>query len=167
MVFQYFMTMEERSRDPCRMSKDEYVIYERKVLSSEIQSSFTNIDVPIQHVQFSTDSQKIEDSVNTLKVNFANSMIGGGVLEGLTAQEEILFIEYPEQILSMLFCDRMRDHESIVIHGCEAFSVIKGYRFRLSFAGRPPHNNYNNEQIVAIDATEFNKLGTRKQFQGM
>jgi hypothetical protein len=170
-IIEYFMVMEQRSNSEQSEEKmrNHLIIFERKVLNDEQKNKdyYLNNNSPLSELVVQVNT-KIEDQPNTLKVNFANRMIGGGVLYGLTAQEEILFVEYPEQIIQLLFCDEMRDHETLYIRGCEQFSSIKGYRFRISFEGSPKSNtvDYSNEEIVAMDASEFQKLGTRKQYKG-
>lgn len=45
----------------------------------------------------------IEDAPHLIRVDFANKYIGGGVLSHGAVQEEILFVLYPELIISRLF----------------------------------------------------------------
>jgi poly(ADP-ribose) glycohydrolase len=68
----------------------------------------------------------IEDFDLHLKVDFANMFIGGGVLAGGLLQEEIMFVIIPECLISLLFCSRMSENESILIRGAERYSLHKG-----------------------------------------
>ena len=52
---------------------------------------------------------------NTIKVDFANKKIGGGVLAGGRVQEEIHFCICPELIISRLIMDHMDPNEAIII----------------------------------------------------
>jgi len=47
---------------------------------------------------------KIEEAENTLMIDFANKYIGGGVMDSGMVQEEILFLVYPELLLSVFCC---------------------------------------------------------------
>ena len=46
----------------------------------------------------------IEDASGTLQADFANMWIGGAVLGKGCVQEEILFLEKPECLCAILFC---------------------------------------------------------------
>ncbi|CAH3199435.1 unnamed protein product, partial [Porites evermanni] len=48
-------------------------------------------------------------------VDFANCLIGGGVLGGGHVQEEIRFCINPELLVAQMFMEAMQDNESIVI----------------------------------------------------
>ena len=48
-------------------------------------------------------------------VDFANKYIGGHAVWKGSCQEEILFLIFPELIVSILFNEVMTDRESIVI----------------------------------------------------
>jgi len=67
--------------------------------------------------------------------DFANMMIGGGVLCGGCVQEEIRFAICPELCLSMLVCPCMQPNEAIQIVGAEQFSSYKGYGLGLQYGG--------------------------------
>ena len=44
----------------------------------------------------------VQNNLNHVMVDFANCMIGGHVLSGAVAQEEILYAEIPELFVSIL-----------------------------------------------------------------
>jgi len=77
----------------------------------------------------------IEDAHGCLQADFANKWIGGGVLRGGCVQEEILFVEKPECLCSLLFCQVMLDNESITLVGAERFSKHTGYARGFKYAG--------------------------------
>jgi len=77
----------------------------------------------------------IEDAEGCMQADFANEWIGGGVLHAGCVQEEILFMEKPECLISLLVCNVMRGHESITIVGAERFSTHKGYARSFQWAG--------------------------------
>lgn len=51
------------------------------------------------------------------QVDFAAKVIGGGVLDSGLVQEEILFLLYPELIVSRLFTQELDDNECLIITG--------------------------------------------------
>lgn len=58
-----------------------------------------------------------------LKVDFAASLIGGGVLGSGLVQEEILFLINPELIVSRLFTQKLEDNDCLIITGNESMMV--------------------------------------------
>lgn len=59
-------------------------------------------------------------------MDFANEMIGGGVLSSGCVQEEILFLICPELLLSRLFTERLHSNETEIITGVERFCKYTG-----------------------------------------
>lgn len=117
--------------------------------------------LPLVEVECRTGG-RIEECLGMLQIDFANRHLGGGVLRGGCAQEEIRFgICSPELIAGMLFCDDMEDSEAIVIEGSEQFSTYDGYGRAVSWAGnfedRAPksHDGSLLTTVVAIDALMF------------
>ncbi|ODN03303.1 Poly(ADP-ribose) glycohydrolase, partial [Orchesella cincta] len=99
-----------------------------------------------------------DDGAGLLKVDFANKIIGGGVLGRGAVQEEILFVIYPELILTRLFTEKLNYSEAVIVTGCERFCKYTGYSLNFKFDG-----DYQDAtaydcrgrrctQIVAIDA---------------
>mmetsp|Transcript_3845 Transcript_3845/g.3779 ORF Transcript_3845/g.3779 Transcript_3845/m.3779 type:complete len:108 (+) Transcript_3845:111-434(+) len=78
---------------------------------------------------------KIEEQPNATLSNFANEYIGGGSLNSGTAQEEILFLIFPEMYTSMLFCEPMQKNESIVMFNVRRYSNYTGFGQSLEYAG--------------------------------
>ncbi|KAI6657703.1 Poly(ADP-ribose) glycohydrolase-like [Oopsacas minuta] len=96
---------------------------------------------------------RIEDAnENTLKVDFANKIIGGGVLSGGCVQEEIYFLLCPEMMISRLFVECLQPHEALVIIGAERFSNYSGYSDSFQWTG-----NY-------YDVTPIDSLARRKTY---
>jgi poly(ADP-ribose) glycohydrolase len=112
-----------------------------------------------------TSAGTIEDCANgMLHVDFANKVIGGGVLSEGCVQEEIRFMICPEMIVSRLFTEQLADNECLVITGAERFSNYTGYGHTFCW-----HSNHNDvaprdscgrlvNEIVAIDAMVFSSL---------
>lgn len=61
------------------------------------------------------------------QVDFADQYLGGlSMFGGHIAQEELLFIVYPELHVVMLFSDVMKTSEAVVIKGVERFVFFEG-----------------------------------------
>lgn len=109
------------------------------------ESTLTNLKID--------NEGRIEDAeYNTLKVDFANKMLGGGVLSGGCVQEEIYFLICPEMIISRLFVECLQPHEALVMIGAERFSTYSGYSNTFQWSG-----NYN-------DVTPVDTLARRKTY---
>lgn len=107
----------------------------------------------------------IEETGHALHVDFANKMIGGGVIEGGCVQEEIRFAVCPELTVSLLLCEVMKENEAIIISGFERFSSCSGYAFDLEFSG--DHRDMCSRAsdgslgslITCIDAADYRFMG--------
>lgn len=120
------------------------------------------------------DSTSISDLKGTVMTDFANELIGGLVFKGGCVQEEIAFITKPECLISMLFCTRMEENESIHIRGCEQYSKYDGYGPSFSYTGdyvdetEMDNEGYKKTEIIAMDAVPFSFYGKREaQFEKM
>ncbi|KAF0976917.1 hypothetical protein FDP41_004212 [Naegleria fowleri] len=140
---------------------DEVMIIERRVLQ---MNSFENSPwmndqrsmIPLKFV-----SGKIQDNLDTLMVDFANCMIGGHVLSGAVAQEEIMFAEIPELFISILVCPQMQPNETIRLVGWQRYSNIKGYIRNMSF------EDYEDKQPIMVENVKSNQLIAMDALQGM
>eukprot|EP01084_Bolivina_argentea_P165680 287802_1 len=104
----------------------------------------------------------IEDDIIAIHSDFANMLIGGGVLNGGRVQEEIRFTINSECVISKLLCpDEMRNNESIIILGSQQFFNYSGYGYKFKFNGYrniyniPIIDNRLATCIVGIDAIHF------------
>ncbi|KAH9513042.1 hypothetical protein Btru_035686, partial [Bulinus truncatus] len=70
-----------------------------------------------------------------LQADFANKMVGGGVLGKGLVQEEIRFIICPEMIVSRLFTETLTKDEVLIMTGCERFSNYTGYSDSFKYSG--------------------------------
>ncbi|CAH8663180.1 unnamed protein product [Schistosoma rodhaini] len=101
---------------------------------------------------------------NTLQVDFANSYLGGGVLNSGCVQEEIMFALRPELLVSCLFVERLGFDETLIIEGAEQYSVGSGYADDFCWTGDFNHSDSGmkrdkwgrwNYAVVAMDATKY------------
>lgn len=132
-----------------------------KWLESNVKLSSTKL--------FISSEGKIEAARGMLQVDFANRMVGGGVLGRGCVQEEIRFVINPEMIVSRLFTECLADDEALIMIGCEQFSAYKGYASSFEFAGdfvddTPVDKNGRRKcRIVAIDAQNYSNC-KRQQY---
>ncbi|KAF9913296.1 hypothetical protein EC991_000058 [Linnemannia zychae] len=103
------------------------------------------------NVKIDLDSALEDDApLGALQLDFANKVIGGGVLGRGAVQEEIRFAICPELIVSRLFTQTLQDNEAVLIKGAERFSNYNGYAQTFEW-----HSDH-------IDVTPRDKLGRRK-----
>lgn len=108
----------------------------------------------------------IEDQgAGMLQVDFANKLVGGGVLGAGCVQEEIRFVICPELIVARLFTESLNDTEALVIAGCERYSDYDGYGQTFSWSGNHEDctlrdsSRRRKTHIVAIDALPLHPIG--------
>lgn len=150
----YFKIMRGKSREEL---ESETFIIEKKVLNEGFSFDYwKNSQVKLKKLQVDEET-KIEDfDDNFLKVDFANMYIGGGVLNFGCVQEEILFVIYPEMIVSMFFCRPMEENEAIVLKGARRVANYTGYAWGLRFKEEyTATQNPSLNTFVAIDALMF------------
>ncbi|XP_041364453.1 poly(ADP-ribose) glycohydrolase-like isoform X2 [Gigantopelta aegis] len=137
------------------------VTYTRQSVSNCPDWNELTVNLPRLHV--SSDGTIEDDGKGMLQVDFANKVIGGGVLRHGCVQEEIRFLICPEMLLTLLFTETLDKNESVIMLGCEQFSEYKGYADTFSWDG----NHYDKTsrdinghlctEVVAIDALVIHK----------
>eukprot|EP01105_Mastigella_eilhardi_P019587 TRINITY_DN4624_c0_g1_i1.p1 TRINITY_DN4624_c0_g1~~TRINITY_DN4624_c0_g1_i1.p1 ORF type:complete len:330 (-),score=69.79 TRINITY_DN4624_c0_g1_i1:727-1668(-) len=142
----------------CHTMPPGRITIRRQSLSAEQIPNWRECDASMCPLQVDLDL-RIEDALDHLQVDFANRAIGGGVLRGGCAQEEIRFgICNPELLVSMLLCPPMDHNEAIVITGAERFSIYTGYTRAVKWEGDYTDKEARDEDgsvttsVVAIDA---------------
>ncbi|EFC49748.1 predicted protein [Naegleria gruberi] len=154
---------------------DEKVSFERKVLlddSKDMDKMFQNSSEKLLSNIEIRDNGTIEDnSPHTLDcchVDFANKMLGGGVLGNGAVQEEIRFLINTECIIGRLFTEELDDNETLLIRNTKRFSTYEGYSYSYRYTGTYDENCENfstiNYPIIAIDALNFNSAPFRSPF---
>lgn len=96
----------------------------------------------------------LQDCAADVHAEFANAFIGGGVMTGDFAMEELLFLMKPELMVAMALQHRMTDTESIAISGALQYSRIRGYGASFEFAGECSRSSQPQPPptVCAIDA---------------
>eukprot|EP00045_Choanoeca_perplexa_P006235 m.52931 g.52931 ORF g.52931 m.52931 type:complete len:443 (+) comp13532_c0_seq4:218-1546(+) len=95
--------------------------------------AWSSSQLPLQPIEVD-DSGMIEDHPNTIQVDFANAMIGGGVLCGGNVQEEIRFSTEPLLTCTLAFVEVAQDHEAIHLIGSRPYAGYTGYGGNLRFS---------------------------------
>ncbi|KAG9063801.1 hypothetical protein KI688_003913 [Linnemannia hyalina] len=131
------------------------VTFHRQVLNDTVTLSSGEMlnQAPFRYsnVQIELDAPLEDDApLGALQLDFANKVIGGGVLSRGAVQEEIRFVICPELIISRLFTQTLQNNEALLMKGAERFSNYNGYAQTFEW-----HSNH-------IDTTPRDKLGRRK-----
>lgn len=114
----------------------------------------------------------IEDDGNSCwQADFANMMIGGGVIGAGCVQEEIRFVINPECLVSRLICEKMSPNEAVLIIGPQRYSKYSGYRDTFAWSGHYDDSKAKRDSkgrimtyITAIDAVSFPAMQAHRQF---
>lgn len=112
-------------------------------------------------IEIRSDGTIEDDGVECLQIDFANKLIGGGVLGEGCVQEEIRFVINTECLVSRLFTAELEPNECLIITGAERYSNYTGYRASFAFAGdfvdKTPRDGDGRIQtvIVGIDAVHL------------
>lgn len=102
-------------------AKVRRVSFERLNLSLEKSKTmndkyFEKCTAPLTQVTIKTQGY-VEDEDKALITDFANKYLGGGVMNRGFVQEEVLFVEYPELLMSTFIWARLQDYEAVSIVG--------------------------------------------------
>ena len=79
----------------------------------------------------------MEDHVDVVVADFANSFIGGGSLRKGCAQEEILFLCFTQLNVSILVCERLEDNEALLFSNFNRYANYEGYASTTKCLGPP------------------------------
>mmetsp|Transcript_21446 Transcript_21446/g.50445 ORF Transcript_21446/g.50445 Transcript_21446/m.50445 type:complete len:449 (-) Transcript_21446:224-1570(-) len=110
--------------------------------------------IPLCSVEL-TSVLSIEASPAGAHVDFANRDLHIGCIIPSATQEEVVFSVRPECFIGLLFSDRMRNDEVIVIDGARQFNVYTGYQQTFTFAGSHPEALQPaapTAQVIAMDS---------------
>ncbi|XP_021955477.1 poly(ADP-ribose) glycohydrolase isoform X3 [Folsomia candida] len=118
---------------------------------------------------------RIEDARESLQIDFANRLVGGGVTGNGALMEEIRFSICPELIAARLFTEALESNEVMIITGCQQFSLYSGcadtFAFKGTFCNDPrdpvvldPFGRRKG-QIAVMDACYFRANEAERQFE--
>lgn len=93
------------------------VTYTRKSIRNSKTPDWSTSSKSLTKIIPLTDGTIEGNGDGLLKVDFANKYVGGGVLSRGTVQEEILFVIYPELLISRLFTQRLTACETLIVTG--------------------------------------------------
>lgn len=169
MILAYFEKMSRRLTNNQHLGR---ISFSRSKATDILSTDWVNCKTPLLLPTIMPVGTSIDDSSCSLRVDFANKIIGGAAISFGCAQEEIMFCAYPEMIVARLLCPAMGDGEAIRFRGVEKFSKPEGYGFDLSYGGpyldNTPTDNegFLESWVVAIDAmnfrTTFNHLNAKQ-----
>ncbi|KAJ3105222.1 rRNA-binding ribosome biosynthesis protein rpf2 [Phlyctochytrium planicorne] len=143
----------------------------RRCIHPKSYPDWVNLSSSTSDVQLFEDGTIEDSGSDFLRLDFANKIIGGGVLGHGAVQEEILFIINPDLIVTRLVTEVLDDNEALVIIGTERCSSYSGYASTFTWDG--PYEDTaeldalgrKQNEIIAIDALYFMKPRSKQQFQ--
>ncbi|XP_063336297.1 poly(ADP-ribose) glycohydrolase [Pelmatolapia mariae] len=155
-IMHYFKVVTDESTRPKGL-----VTFERECLSHTDMHTWENCKENLSKLHITSEGQIDLEGKGMLQVDFANSLIGGGVLGSGLLQEEILFLINPELIVARLFTEKLEDNECLIITGSQQFSSYSGFGDSFEWAGPYKDQSERDEwarrktKILAIDAMNF------------
>jgi len=175
----YFSTLAHRlAATPADPANARHVHFERLVAdTSELDfSTWASDESPLCAVDARPDGLIEEAGAGALQLDFANKMVGGGVLRNGCVQEEIRFLISPELVVARLLAEKLADNEALRLVGFERFSSYSGYAKTFQFAGAyheigtsegaascMPEQLYT--QLAVIDATNYGRAAHSRATQ--
>ncbi|KAF7658481.1 hypothetical protein LDENG_00011800 [Lucifuga dentata] len=153
-IMHYFKTVTDKQ-------PSGLVTFEKHCLRDTEMPNWRSCKEMLSKLHVSSHGSIEREGTGMLQVDFACSLIGGGVLSSGLVQEEILFLMNPELIVSRLFTERLEDNECLIIKGSQQFSCYSGFSDSFEWAG--PHEDHLTwdewarlqRHILAIDALHF------------
>eukprot|EP01006_Ploeotia_vitrea_P048039 TRINITY_DN67189_c6_g8_i1.p1 TRINITY_DN67189_c6_g8~~TRINITY_DN67189_c6_g8_i1.p1 ORF type:complete len:643 (-),score=16.18 TRINITY_DN67189_c6_g8_i1:90-2018(-) len=156
MILEYFQRQFYRLEKRASSLSNELVFARMAVTEVNWEKS----SKPLLPVTVHPLHRTLDEGLDTLRVDFANAIIGGGALSYGCVQEEIMFALHPELIVTRLFFSGLQQNESLLMIGAERFSKPISYGYNLQYGGRfhdpaKKHNNILQSYFVAIDAVDY------------
>ncbi|KAM4634994.1 poly(ADP-ribose) glycohydrolase isoform 1-T2 [Polymixia lowei] len=155
-IFHYFKVVTDDNDKPGGL-----VTFERHCLSDRDTPMWRSCMETMSKLHVTSDGYIETEGKGMLQVDFASSLIGGGVLSSGLVQEEILFLMNPELIVARLFTEKLEKNECLIIKGSQQFSCYSGFSDTFKWEGSHKDLTSRDEwgrlhrQILAIDAVNF------------
>ncbi|KDR17705.1 Poly(ADP-ribose) glycohydrolase [Zootermopsis nevadensis] len=148
-------------RRVCTKAPDGVVTYARQYVSRSNMPQWDRSQKLLTKLHITSHGTIENDGEGLLQVDFANKLVGGGVLGRGCVQEEIRFVICPELIVARLFTEALDATEALLIVGCERLSTYRGYSSTFEWMGNyqdmTPRDSSGRRMcsVVAIDALKL------------
>lgn len=142
------------------------VIFERLSLQGHgNEDTWTKCGEELTKAQIITQGG-IENAKDALQVIFSDKELGDQVLQLSATQQQITNMLHPELMLSLLFCEELKEDETVRVSGAGRYSNYKGYDKSFEFVGPyAEENNTTERQHVIMDAEKYNSMQAQSQFE--
>lgn len=132
----------------------------RQVLDPQQVYPWSTSSSAMLNVQVNANST-IESVRRSAHTDFANALIGGGVLGNGAVQEEIRMCISPELLVSLLITQQMADNEAVVISGSHIYAKYTGYAKSFAFLDAYRIDGVKSRSephvVIAFDALDYSK----------
>ncbi len=175
--------------DPSR--RERWVRFERRVLDTSDyglhDGEWSTSNAPLCALEARAAGTIEDDGEGMLQLDFANKMVGGGVLRRGCVQEEIRFLICPELIVSRLITECLAENEALLVTNFSRYSDYTGYAATFRYAGpaarcppsalAAPHDDDDAgavelppslpppKLLLAIDATRYDRRIRARQYE--
>ncbi|XP_061119408.1 poly(ADP-ribose) glycohydrolase-like isoform X2 [Conger conger] len=159
-IFHYFRVVTGAEKKEWKVPEG-LVTFSREYISESSLLSWKSCSEHLTNLHIFSEGTIEGNGQDKLQVDFACSLVGGGVLASGLVQEEILFLVHPELIVARLFTEKLGDTECLRITGAQQYSEYYGYKDEFTWVKHHEDKTERDEwlrrkrQIVAIDALDF------------
>jgi poly(ADP-ribose) glycohydrolase len=148
--------------------ESELVTFERFEMGAEDAHFFLSCEKKVTKKLEIVETGGIEESTmagqnGVVEVDFANKLLGGGVLGNGCIQEEIRFAIAPELLVARLLVSELRDNDCVMMTGARIVAQTTGYSDAFRFVG--PLNVPVAGTVLAIDALQFGATQRAAQWE--
>lgn len=139
------------------------VTFQRRTIDTKFKWESSHVELSKTKFQVMPYGN-IERAKGMLQIDFANRLVGGGVIGNGCVQEEIRFVINPEMIVARLFTQSLDNDEALIMIGCEQFNQYRGYASSFEWSGdfkdETPLDTYRRRKcrVVAIDALFYRSM---------
>ena len=167
-LHRYFMLEHAKGHADRNPAEIPVLVTTRSSLAPMDLPTWKQSSAPLATVVTVPQGHNIEDATGCLQLDFANAMIGGGVIGRGCVQEEIRFLVCPQLLVTRFFCERMGPREAIKMFGFRQVCKYRGYNDTFKYNG--PHSdetrivqhkgqNIADVSITAADAVNYQSRG--------
>lgn len=149
-----------RTQRAAILMEEGIVKVRRQVLDPQQVYPWSTSSSAMLNVQVNANNT-IESIRRSTHTDFANALIGGGVLSNGAVQEEIRMCISPELLVSLLITQQMADNEAVVISGSHIYAKYTGYARSFAFQDAYRIDGVVSRSephvVIAFDALDYSK----------
>ncbi|XP_078039058.1 uncharacterized protein LOC144471154 isoform X1 [Augochlora pura] len=153
-IFHYYDYLEKEN------ALDGKLVISRQVMSSKqwlTIEDWLESNVPLCPLMIRHEGrlERVEPETKVLRVCFASTKFGGGVLDGDVTQETVHIATHPEMLAAILSVEALEDNEALIVEGVRHMSRINDPRNKATFEALAKPNVVT---VCCIDPEDYSAL---------